>query len=258
MVETEAAASSRDQAVALKNAVTKGDVLIVRRCLDEGGDVNLSYDLGYTALHYAAWCGHDQVARVLIELDADVCALTHGNPLERLTARAIAEHEGHAKVVEVLCKASENKRGRVMLNIYDVGCLGVNKAFTAIGTGAFHIAIEVYNREWSYECRNPPRHSKHRLSSLYYGLSKKIADEMRAHVSTIANFDTEEYRNGTKSDNKSGGITSESTTTYRDEADEATAEGENTFADFTSTYSHPDMRWCKHYRIEAVKNATLS
>jgi hypothetical protein len=136
-------------AIAFKNAITTGDVERVRDLLKHGADVHFPYDLGLTGLHFAAWCGHAQIAKALIDAGADVQALTHG---ERLTARAMAEHEGHYQVIDVILDASDNSRGLVTLNIYDVGCLGVNKAFTALGTGALHVAIQVHGREWSYEC----------------------------------------------------------------------------------------------------------
>lgn len=115
----------------------------VKRIVGLSVRVNHAYSHGIRAFHLAAL--HNQVIGVHTLIDGAGDSAAVAGP-DDLTACAIAE-------LEELLAASELRPDAVVLNIYDVGCLGVNKAFTAIGTGAFHVAVQVYGSEWSFERR---------------------------------------------------------------------------------------------------------
>src|SRR4051812_20330256 len=57
---------------ALFEAARKGDVKGVRSALDNGADVNAKWRYDQTALLMAAFCGHTDMAKLLVERGADV------------------------------------------------------------------------------------------------------------------------------------------------------------------------------------------
>ena len=57
-------------------AAAVGDVVNIRRMVAEGADVNVQGPQGVQPLHEAAYHGHVDAVRVLVELGADVEAST--------------------------------------------------------------------------------------------------------------------------------------------------------------------------------------
>lgn len=88
----------------LADAAQSGNLDAVRRLLgDDTGWVNVPLEGGLTALHYAAYFGHAELAGYLLSIGADPAAATM-DPL-RATALHAAAGGGHAGVVEALLGA---------------------------------------------------------------------------------------------------------------------------------------------------------
>lgn len=91
---------------ALQLAALKGNVEIVKRLLESGAKVEQD---GWTALHYAAYSGHSQIAALLLDhsADPDAIALNGATPL------MLAAANGFIDVVRELMKQplSLNVRG---------------------------------------------------------------------------------------------------------------------------------------------------
>ena len=75
-------------------AAWQGHVDIVRLLLDRGADVNARGDGGRTPLHYAAYWGHLDVVELLIEEGADVTLTTEFGHTPLVTAAYSREAEG--------------------------------------------------------------------------------------------------------------------------------------------------------------------
>eukprot|EP00930_Biecheleria_cincta_P031161 TRINITY_DN21621_c0_g1_i1.p1 TRINITY_DN21621_c0_g1~~TRINITY_DN21621_c0_g1_i1.p1 ORF type:complete len:403 (+),score=50.95 TRINITY_DN21621_c0_g1_i1:92-1300(+) len=134
----------------LKAAAKCGDIEEIRSLLEKGANVNYSYSLGLTPLHFVAMHGHLEAAKLLIEAKAKVTAVTTDSL--RLTARAIAESEHHDELVKLFEQNTDGCRG-VTLHIYDLGISGsevINSVLSVVGTGAFHTGVEVYGTEYSF------------------------------------------------------------------------------------------------------------
>jgi len=133
-----------------KKAVVEGDAWLVRQMIQAKADVHYCYQMDLTPLHLAAVHGRLGVSCLLLESKVDVHAVTqHG-----LTALQLAESEGHGAIVDAIRRASQGVPGKVMLNVYDVGrqwpVRTVNHVLRQMGTGAFHAAIQVYGKEYSF------------------------------------------------------------------------------------------------------------
>ena len=83
-------------------AARRGDAAAVSSLLDQGADVNEAQGDGMTALHWAAECGHAEVADVLLAASADVEAKTR---IGSYTPLHFAGRGGHAPIVVRLLEA---------------------------------------------------------------------------------------------------------------------------------------------------------
>ncbi|WP_449420525.1 ankyrin repeat domain-containing protein [Phormidium nigroviride] len=92
---------------ALVEASEKGFLEIVQAVIQTGVDINQERPfLQGSALRQAAWEGHAQIVRVLLEAGADVI-LPPQNPKDS-TALVLATQEGHFDVVKLLVEAGVN------------------------------------------------------------------------------------------------------------------------------------------------------
>ena len=73
---------------------------VVRLLLKYGADVNGTNDVGYSALHLAAWDGHLEIVMELLNHGAHSHVLTN----DKNTALALAAHGNFLRVVEVLLR----------------------------------------------------------------------------------------------------------------------------------------------------------
>ena len=88
----------------LADAAQAGDLDAVRRLLAaDAGWANVPLEGGLTALHYAAYFGHAELAGYLLSVGADPAAATM-DPL-RATALHAAAGGGHGAVIEALLAA---------------------------------------------------------------------------------------------------------------------------------------------------------
>lgn len=87
-----------DQRSALQSAAWQGHMEIVRMLLEQGAIVDHTCNQGATALCIAAQEGHEQVVRVLLEFGANS---DHADQFNR-TAMRVALKNGHADVVKLL------------------------------------------------------------------------------------------------------------------------------------------------------------
>ena len=91
----------------LTNAAMNGDMATVRALLADGVDVNAAQGDGMTALHWAAFHDDDQLARLLLEAEADVAAATR---VGAITPLSLAASNGSVTMIQALvdAKASVN------------------------------------------------------------------------------------------------------------------------------------------------------
>ena len=88
----------------LSDAAQCGDVATLQRLLDaDRAGANLPDAQGYTALHYAAYSGHLDAVRYLLDIGADVTAVSL-DPLRNTPLHAAAS-SGHAEIVRLLLAA---------------------------------------------------------------------------------------------------------------------------------------------------------
>ena len=77
--------------ISIHEAVRKGNIIAVKQHLDSGTDVNLKGDqMKWTPLHWAAYWGHMEIAKILLSAGADVNAY---NPSGAINEKIITE--GH-------------------------------------------------------------------------------------------------------------------------------------------------------------------
>ena len=86
----------------LADAAMHGDIDAVRSLLDQSVDVNAPQGDGTTALHWAAYRDDPEIARLLIEADADINAKTR---LGDLTPLLLAAKNGNTTLIEILLEA---------------------------------------------------------------------------------------------------------------------------------------------------------
>lgn len=84
---------------ALMTAVKDGNVTTVRRLIAEGADVNERDSGGDAPVIMAAYLGHADVLRLLLEAGGDVTAL---DPGMKATALHAAAYAGHADTAQLL------------------------------------------------------------------------------------------------------------------------------------------------------------
>lgn len=99
-------------------AALKGDVERIRQLINEGVDVNATYQSGARALASAAKHGHTEVVRLLLKSGADpstkVGASVWGMAIAA-DALAIAANEGHLEIVRLLIEAGADVNGSEMI-----------------------------------------------------------------------------------------------------------------------------------------------
>jgi ankyrin repeat protein len=100
---------SADDEMALLFASMRGDVEAVSALLDDGADVNVMHDDGWSGLILAAANGHSQVVQALLAKGAKVDAKEN---LMGQTALIWAVNGGHSAVVKALLKAGANVNAR--------------------------------------------------------------------------------------------------------------------------------------------------
>jgi ankyrin repeat protein len=113
----------------LHRAVVKGDLLELRRLLNDGLDPNLQDATGMTPLHFAAQEWHPDLAQTLLEGGARVDVQAHSGNTALFDA--VYNSRGRGEVIEVLLThganpACENRNGltpfslAVMIGNFDV------------------------------------------------------------------------------------------------------------------------------------------
>ena len=83
------------------HAVENGDLEQVKEALGKGADVDVTDNIGQTALMAASRKGHKAMVKLLLDKGADVNAKTK---MYGWTALKAAAMEGHEEIVEVLKK----------------------------------------------------------------------------------------------------------------------------------------------------------
>ena len=83
---------------ALKEAIEKGDLEAVKRCLAGGADINAFDGIGMTLLHHAACHGQKEIVQYLLDRGADVNAFVpkYDRPIN------LAARNGHTEVARLL------------------------------------------------------------------------------------------------------------------------------------------------------------
>ena len=106
-----------DYSQELLKAARNGDVDCAKVALQHGVDINIKYE-GATALHWAAWYGHDKVVKLLLDRGAKTDIV---DTLNGITALHYAAANGHDKVVELLLDRGAN-----------IDAVGVKSGVTAL------------------------------------------------------------------------------------------------------------------------------
>ena len=86
--------------ISIWDAARTGNILSVKQLLKTGTGVNAVSEDGWTPLHWAAWMGHKEVSKLLIEKGADSNATSH--LLGGITPLHWAARGGHEEIVELL------------------------------------------------------------------------------------------------------------------------------------------------------------
>ncbi|MFQ5761002.1 MAG: ankyrin repeat domain-containing protein [Acidiferrobacterales bacterium] len=97
-IEQQRVSSTRHGAVALFNAVTKGQVSVAQSLLKTGVNVNVKTLSGTTPLMAAASKGYSDIAKVLMDSGADV----HAKDSQGHTALSIAMRSGFTRTADML------------------------------------------------------------------------------------------------------------------------------------------------------------
>lgn len=89
----------------LPEAAMNGDAAAVRALLDQNVDVNSAQGDGTTALHWAAFNGNADIARLLLARRADLTAKTR---LGAMTPLMMAARNGHSDIIKLLLDAKDD------------------------------------------------------------------------------------------------------------------------------------------------------
>jgi ankyrin repeat protein len=92
----------------LIKAIKRGQKEKVKELLEQGADVNTDKD-GYTALCWACWYGHYEIAELLLQYGALVDLPI---PIIRITPLMLASWYGYPKIVESLLKHGANPNNK--------------------------------------------------------------------------------------------------------------------------------------------------
>lgn len=97
--------------MSILRASARGDLAAVKKCLQEGTQVDSADSSGRTALIEAAWGGFDKIVELLLDKGASVNAADSSG----YSALMRAVEEGHTSIVTLLLKkgADVNARGNV-------------------------------------------------------------------------------------------------------------------------------------------------
>lgn len=94
-------------------AVEKGSIEVVKRCLNEGADVNARYDNGWTPLLVVSQFGYTEVARLLIEYGANIEAKNKYG----VTPLHLASTYGYLELVQLLLDKGADIEARDMRDV---------------------------------------------------------------------------------------------------------------------------------------------
>jgi ankyrin repeat protein len=100
-------ATSSDGDNALHCVVRWGDLPAAKALVEAGIDINKAGDLGYTPLHVACVQGNAEMVQFLIDLGADMFALSEGDP--PFTTARLA---GHGDICELMAPLMEKAQTR--------------------------------------------------------------------------------------------------------------------------------------------------
>jgi len=115
-------------------AARRGDVVELKRLLEQGADVNSSRGDGMTALHFAAERGDGEVVRILLQAGADVAA---GTRIGHYTPLHLASRGGYVAVATSLLETGADARATTT----NSGSTPLHLAASSAGGGAELIAL---------------------------------------------------------------------------------------------------------------------
>lgn len=104
LVNTSAFALTGDEQVEFTEALSSGNVAVVKKYLDNGVDVNDNY-FAWSALQIAANKGQAAVCKLLLEKGA---AIDYKHPLTKMTALHLAAYDGFVDTTKLLLSKGAN------------------------------------------------------------------------------------------------------------------------------------------------------
>jgi hypothetical protein len=141
-----------DKIEAFSEAARKGDVVAVRKLLDEGVDVNTKFRYDRTALSYACDRGHLEVVTLLLERGADVNAedtFYHATPLSWAVNPAMGRTPQHEEIVALLLKRNPKGKENALMAAVGTGNAAMTKLILDSGNiaaGSMSDALESATR----------------------------------------------------------------------------------------------------------------
>jgi hypothetical protein len=141
-----------DKIEAFSEATRKGDVVAVRKLLDEGVDVNTKFRYDRTALSYACDRGHLEVVTLLLERGADVNAedtFYHATPLSWAVNPAMGRTPQHDEIVALLLKRNPKGKENALMAAVGTGNAALTKLILDSGNiaaGSMSDALESATR----------------------------------------------------------------------------------------------------------------
>jgi ankyrin repeat protein len=85
------------------NIAAKGNLALIKNLLDKGANVNGRDEFDYTALMYAASCGHEKTVELLLNYGANINSKNNDN-----TALIMALKNGNKEIAELLIDKGAN------------------------------------------------------------------------------------------------------------------------------------------------------